>query len=158
MPYRGFYPKSRQNFRLIGKWEDAGGQSQDRFLLAAVTHPMARRVGVRRVLSESEERFERVKRFLGQQLDNVLDGKHDPRCKSQPATELRYVTMGYRGLCQVRYANPGGFPDDTDEAREAFAKLRQARARGNKFVQDLIDRTAPYLIGEGVNPTMPGGF
>ena len=143
---------------LIGKWEDAGGRSQDRFLLAAVTHPMARRVGVRRVLNESKERFERVKRFLSQQLDNVLAGKHDPRCKSQPTLELRYVTMGYRGLCQVRYEHRDWFPEDGDEAREACAKLRQASTMGNNFVQNLVDRTAPYLIGEGVDPTMPGGF
>ena len=99
-----------------------------------------------------------MKRFLGQQLDNVLAGKHDPQCKSQPILELRYVTMGYRGLCQVRYEHQDWFPEDGDEAGEACAKLRQASTMGNNLVQNLVDRTAPYLIGEGVDPTMPGGF
>lgn len=143
---------------LVGSWEREGGERQDKFLLAAVTHPMARRVEVRRVLNESQERFERVKHFLGRQLDNLVRGIHDPRPKIQESLELRYVMMGYRGLCQVRYSNPDWFPVDGEAAREAFSKLLQIFKMGKKFERDLIEASAPYLIGEGVDPTMPGGF
>ena len=59
---------------LIGKWEAMGGRQQDKFLLAAVSHPMARRVAVRRILNEDKARFDRVKGFLDRQLENILDG------------------------------------------------------------------------------------
>lgn len=151
---------------LVGEWENEGGKRQDKFLLATVTHPMARRVAVRRVLNESRERFNRVKRFLDQHLDNLLEGRHDPRPRSRsrngsdPRLELRYVTMGYRGLCQVRYTNPNWFPVNGKSARQSCEKLRQAtRSRiGRDFERDLVKRTAPYLIGEGKDPSMPGGF
>ena len=149
---------------LIGAWENNGGQRQDKFLLAAVTHPMARRVAVRRVLNESRERFERVKRFLGRHLENLLEGIHDPRPRSNgrngtdSSLELRYVTMGYRGLCQVRYANRDWFDVDGEYARESSTKLLQARSIGRSFERNLAERTAPYLIGKGVDPSMPGGF
>ena len=150
---------------LIGEWEHTGDQRQDKFLLAAVTHPMARRVSVRRVLNESKERFNRVKRFLERHLDNLCQRNHDPRPRSkrksgfQPSLELRYVTMGYRGLCQLRYTNRDWFPEDGDEARESFIKLREAsNTVGGVFERQLVERTAPYLIGEGLDPTMPGGF
>lgn len=144
---------------LIGEWEDEGGRRQDKFLLAAVTHPMARRVAVRRVLNESRERFDRVKRFLDQHLENILRGTHDPRPgRKEPNLELRYVTMGYRGLCQVRYTNPDWLPVVGEDARANYERLRQARGIGKTFEQNLIDRTAPYLIGEGVDPSIPGGF
>ena len=144
---------------LIGSWECVGGQGQDKFLLAAVTHPMARRAAVRRVLDESHERFERVRRFLRQQLENLLDGVHDPRPQGKKGSlELRYVTMGYRGLCQVRYAHPDWFPMDGEDARDAAAKLRRARGIGRDFERKLVERTAPYLTGEGEDPSMPGGF
>ena len=144
---------------LIGRWENEGGMQQDKFLLATVTHPMARRVAVRRVLNESRERFERAKRFLDRHLDNLLEGIHDTRPRGkEPRIELRYVTMGYRGLCQVRYAHPDWFPVDGNHARETFTKLCKASSLGRGFERDLVDRTAPYLIGEGDDPTMPGGF
>lgn len=149
---------------LIRAWEDEGRQRQDKYLLAAVTHPMARRVAVRRVLNEGRERFERVKRFLDRQLANLLEGIHDPRPQSNarhqanPSLELRYVTMGYRGLCQVRYANPDWFDVEGEDARELFTKLRDAQSIGRPFERDLVERTAPYLIGKGENPSMPGGF
>ena len=149
---------------MIGRWEDEGVQRQDKFLLAALTHPMARRVGVRKVLNECRERFERVKRFLANHLGNICRGIHDPRPRSSgrnqsnPSLELRYATMGYRGLCQMRYANPGWFDVDGDDAKESYANLRRARDVGGAFERELVDRTAPYLIGEGEDPSMPGGF
>lgn len=161
--------RSEQNLRtifdvLIGQWIDGGNQRQDKFLLAAVTHPMARRVAVRKVLNESRQRFERVKHFLDQHLANILNGIHDPRPQSKgkkgfhPNLELRYVTMGYRGLCQVRYSNPDWFDVSGKDARETFTKLQRASRIGKDFERDLVDRTAPYLIGEGEDPTMPSGF
>ena len=149
---------------LTGAWESKKGLPQDKFLLAAVTHPMARRVAVRRVLGESRERFERVRRFLRRHLENLLEGNHDPRPRSNrgngtnPGLELRYVTMGYRGLCQIRYARPDWFDADEEDARDLCTMLRQAREIGPPFEQELVDRTAPYLIGEGEDPSMPGGF
>ncbi len=130
-----------------------------KFLLAAVTHPMARRVATRRVLGECEERFKRVKCFLHQHLENLLAGNHDPRPGgAAPSLELRYITMGFRGLCQIRYANPEWFDAAGKEARELFTMLRDAREMGGDFERDLVDRTAPYLIGNGKDPSMPGGF
>ena len=145
---------------LLGMWIQAGATQQDKFLLAAVTHPMARRVSVRRVLGESRQRFDQVKLFLGQQLTNLLNGDSDPRPGGtpHPSLELRYITMGYRGLCQVRYANPDWFHHDSKEAQEAHGKLNDAKRFGRKFENLLVERTAPYLIGEGRDPTMPGGF
>jgi len=145
---------------LIGRWESDGGKKQDKFFLAAVTHPMARRIAVRRILTEDRRRFERVWRFLEQHLENILQGIHDSRPnRKQPSLELRYVTMGYRGLCQIRYENSEWFPIDSARAQETSAKLFEAsRKVGNKFEHDLVARTAPYLIGEGKDPTMPGGF
>jgi len=144
---------------LIGAWEHEGGRRQNKFLLAAATHPMARRAAVRRVLDESHERFERVKRFLYRQLENLLDGVHDPRPQGRRGSlELRYVTMGYRGLCQVRYAHPDWFPVDGEDVREAAMKLRRAQGVGRDFERKLVERTAPYLTGEGEDPSMPGGF
>ena len=145
---------------LIGAWEAAGGERQDKFLLAAVTHPLARRVNARRILGECEERFDRVKSFLWQQSQNVLRGISDRRPGNQArrSLELRYVTMGYRGLCQMRYQHDDWFPSDGKDAREAYSQLCEAQRFGRPFEKDLIDRTAPYLIGEGQDPTMPGGF
>ena len=144
---------------LLGEWESGGGERQDKFLLAAVTHPMARRVAVRRALNASRDRFERVKHFLDQHLENLLRGIHDLRPNGKkPGLELSYVTMGYRGLCQLRYTNRDWFPEDGEEARVAFTKLCQAARLGRAFERDLVKRTAPYLIGEGEDPSMPGGF
>ena len=147
---------------LIENWEKNGGGQQDKSLLAAVSHPMARRVAVRRVLSEDKVRFDRVKGFLDRQLENILDKNHDLRPngkRRQPQLELRYVVMGYRGLCQVRYNHSDWFPFDGDECKVIHDKLRTAVARvRNSFVQTLVERTAPYLIGEGQDPSIPGGF
>ena len=149
---------------LICKWENEGNYKQDKFLLATVTHPMARRVVVRDVLNDDRERFERVKRFLNHQLSNLLQGIYDrrPHRNHRPSKrvslELQYITMGYRGLCQVRYANSDWFPIDGDSAKEAYAGLNEALRLGNRRAQGLVNQTAPYLIGEGKDPTMPGGF
>ncbi|MCY4381869.1 MAG: hypothetical protein OXE44_01810 [Nitrospinae bacterium] len=145
---------------LIGEWERTGGRDQDKFLLAAVTHPMARRVAVRRVLNENEERFQRVKRFLHRQLENLLKGDHDQRLRrnGQPHLELRYITMGYRGLCQVRYDNPKWFDALGEDAKETYNMLLKASILGGEFERNLVERTAPYLIGEGLDPSMPGRF
>ncbi len=147
---------------LIRRWEKNGGQGQDKFLLAAVSHPLARRFLVREILNEKEERFQSVKHFLCQQLDNIIRRKHDSRPRHQPSLELRYVTMGFRGLCQIRYKNPEWFPVDESKAIRTYDKLMQLkdsyRFRNKKFEQNLIDLSAPYLIDEGEDPTMPGGF
>lgn len=122
---------------------------------------MARRVVVRKVLNESRERFKRVKRFLDQHLENILESNHDPRPGKKgrnPSLELRYVAMGYRGLCQVRYANPDWLPAEEEDAEATCERLKQARSIGQEFERDIIDRTAPYLIGAGEDPSMPGGF
>ena len=147
---------------LLGAWERSGGEAQDKFLLAAVTHPLARRVSVRSVLGESKERFDRVSRFLGRQLDNLASGISDtrPGGQRQPGLELRYVTMGYRGLCQLRYSHNDWFPPAGEQAKRAHDKLLQAKSlrQVKEFESNLVDLTVPYLIGEGRNPTMPGGF
>ena len=167
--------KSEESLRviydtLIGLWESGGRREQDKFLLAAVTHPLARRFLARKILNEDQKRFERVKHFLCQQLDNIVCGVQDSRPKNrrQPSLELRYVIMGYRGLCQIRYKNREWFPDDgsdgSDEcgAIRTYEKLMQlgqsSRFRNKKFEQRFLDLSAPYLIGKGVDPTMPGRF
>ena len=145
---------------LIGGWEASGGSSQDIYLLSTVSHPLARRVSARRVLGESRERFDRVHRFLQQHLDNVVHGNGDPRPGGNPnrSLELRYVTMGYRGLCQIRYAKPGWFAIDDCQVRWAHDALIRAKTKGREFEKRLVDLTASYLIGQGTDPTMPGGF
>lgn len=145
---------------LIGIWEASGGSSQDIYLLATVSHPLARRVSARRVLGESRERFDRAHRFLKQHLDNVVHGNGDPRPGRNPnsSLELRYVTMGYRGLCQIRYAKPDWFAIDDCQVRWAHDALIRAKTAGREFEKRLVDLTASYLIGEGIDPTMPGGF
>ncbi len=142
---------------LIGKWSSEDKSRQDKFLLAAVTHPMARRVAVRYVLND-EERFNRVREFLNCQLRNLLDGNNDPRVGINPALELRYITMGYRGLCQVRYATDDWLSIHAPYAQWVHDRLLDALPMGNDFSQQLVLRTAPYLIGQGQDPTMPGGF
>ena len=66
--------------------------------------------------------------------------------------------MGYRGLCQIRYGNRDWFPVDGKNAKDASNKLHEARNIRGVFERSLVDVTAPYLIGKGVDPTMPGGF
>ena len=152
---------------LLGRWEDNGdGIKQDKFLLAAVSHPLARRYLVRILFYEDQKRFERVKRFLWRHLENIVGGIHDPRPGGkQPSLELRYVIMGYRGLCQIRYKHPEWFPHDgidEGEAVDVYKKLMQLSKsphfKNKKFEQKLLELSAPYLIGEGRDPTMPGGF
>ena len=145
---------------LIGAWETSGGSSQDKYLLSAVSHPLARRVSARRVLGENRERFDRVHRFLKQHLDNVVKGIGDPRPGGHPQLrlELRYVTMGYRGLCQIRYDHTDWFAIDDSQVQRAHTTLVKAKSKGSAFEKRLIDLTAPYLVGEGSDPTMPGGF
>ena len=145
---------------LIPAWESDKNSPQDKFLLAAITHPMARRVIVRELLIEDRDRFDRIKRFLKQQLQNVLDKNNDPRpSRIHASLELRYITMGFRGLCQIRYSNPDWLPTESDESLEIHDKLlAAANMAGRPFEKDLVNRTAPYLIGEGEDPTMPGGF
>lgn len=144
---------------LVGTWVHNGGTAQDKFLLAAVTHSMARRVNVRYVLYESRERFDRVHLFLRKQLDNLLDRISDTRPRGTPnrSLELRYITMGYRGLCQVRYRKDW-FPPTGEDAKGAHDKLLKAAKFGREFEKNLVAWSAPYLIGQGRNPTMPGGF
>ncbi len=153
---------------LLGQWVREGGTAQDKYLLAAVTHPLARRVSARLVLGESKDRFDRVANFLRQQLDNLLKGKSDPRPRAkgrsrrvrpQRSLELRYITMGYRGLCQVRYSHQDWFLHSGEDAESACENLcKAAKKYGQHFEKNLVDRTAPYLIGEGEDPTMPSGF
>ena len=54
-----------------GNGRTKGGRQQDKFLFAAVSHPMARRVAVRSILNEDRARFDRVKGFLDRQLENI---------------------------------------------------------------------------------------
>ena len=145
---------------LLLEWEGGGAEQQDKFLLSSVSHPMARRVAVRHVLNECRRRFERVKKFLVRQLTNLLYGNYDlrPSNKPNPSLELRYVTMGFRGLCQVRYVNLDWFDPKDGETIEIHNMLCQASKLGRRFEQNLISKTAPYLLGEGIDPTMPGGF
>ena len=146
---------------LIGKWEAKGDRQQDKFLLATVSHPMARRAPVRNVLNEDRKRFDRVKGFLDRQLENILEGIHDhrPGDRKAPSLELRYAVMGYRGLCQVRYRNPDWLPMGSDDCRRIHRRMHTAAARVRRqFERTLVERTAPYLIGQGEDPSMPGGF
>ncbi len=153
---------------LLVRWEeDSGGTKQDKFLLAAVSHPLARRYLVRSLFYEDQKRFERVKRFLWRHLENIVRGIHDPRPrKKQPSLELRYVIMGYRGLCQIRYKHPEWFPHDgigEGEAENVYHTLMQLSktfrfSTGGIDERKLLELSAPYLIGEGRDPTMPGGF
>ena len=149
---------------LIKIWEDNGGQKQDKFLLAVVSHPLARRVAARRVLCEDISRFQRVRGFLDRQLDNLLSGNCDSRPGGIPSwpTELRYLLMGYRGLCQVRWRHLDWFPVDTDGTKEVYSKFMQFRNSKSfekrPFERRLLELTVPYLIGEGRDPTMPSGF
>ena len=153
---------------LLRRWEEDGdGIKQDKFLLAAVSHPLARRYLARNLFYEDQKRFERVKRFLWRHLENIVGGIHDarPNGRKQPSLELRYVIMGYRGLCQIRYKHPEWFPHDgigEGEAENVYKKLMQlsksSQFKINKFERNLLELSAPYLIGEGRDPTMPGGF
>ena len=165
--YQGFgrSVKNKNDIRAIFDqpildWKSHARGRQDKFLLAAISHPMARRVAVRNVLNEDKERFKRVKGFLDRQLKNILEGAHDSRPSRSPSLELRYVTMGYRGLCQIRYSRPKWFPIHSKDCKKTYDRLRRATetVRPPHFVRDLVERTAPYLIGEGEDPTMPGGF
>ena len=91
---------------------------------------------------------------------------HDPRPSGKkPSLELRYVIMGYRGLCQIRYKHPEWFPYNgigEGEAVDVYKKLMQLskspQFKIKKFERNLLELSAPYLIGEGRDPTMPGGF
>ena len=149
---------------LIKIWEDKGAQEQDKFLLAAVSHPLARRVAARRVLCEDISRFQRVRGFLDRQLDNLINGDFDcrPGGIPRPSMELRYLLMGYRGLCQVRWRHLDWFPVDTDGTKEIYSKFM--RIRNSKSIENipferrLLELTVPYLIGKGRDPTMPAGF
>ena len=145
---------------LLGVWERKGGAAQDKYLLAAVTHPLARRVSVRFILGESKERFDRVARFLKQQLNNLIMGNHDPRPDGKrPNLELRYITMGYRGLCQIRYLHQDWFSHAGEDAKLAYKNLCEAKGKiRGTFEKNLVERTAPYLIGKGEDPAMPSGF
>ncbi|MCY4540940.1 MAG: hypothetical protein OXB95_00885 [Rhodobacteraceae bacterium] len=141
---------------LICRWEQSQGQQRDQCLLAAVSHPMARRVVVRNLLKEDEERFERVKRFFDRHLEILFEKAHDTRKKQ---LDLRYITMGYRGLCQIRHSNPDWFPVDNCHAKMTHDRLcRVSEMATGAFVRELVTKTAPYIIGEGNDPTMPGGF
>ncbi|MCY4260888.1 MAG: hypothetical protein OXC91_11560, partial [Rhodobacteraceae bacterium] len=143
---------------LITRWERDRNGEQDRFLLAAVTHPLARRLSATNVLNEDRDRFERVKGFLDRHLENLMDNRCDRRAGGKrPSLELKYITMGYRGLCQVRYKNPEWFPTDSESAKRIHAQLLEATAERNRN-QELVEKSAPYLIGEGEDPTMPYGF
>ena len=163
--------KSKESLRiifdtLIERWENNGRPEQDKFLLAAVSHPLARRFLARKILNEDQKRFQRVKHFLCQQLDNIVSKLHDSRPRrAQPSLELRYVIMGYRGLCQIRYKNPEWFPVDGSgecDAVRTYEKLvdlgKSPRFKNKEFELVLLELSAPYLIGKGVDPTMPGRF
>lgn len=116
---------------------------------------------MRNVLNGNSKRFDRVKGFLDRRLENILEGIHDhrPGGRPQPSLELRYVVMGYRGLCQVRYRNPDWLPMDSDDCRRIHRRIRTAADRvGHQFERTLVERTAPYLIGKGEDPPMPGRF
>ena len=146
---------------LLGEWENRGAREQDKYLLAAITHPMARRVDVRHVLNEDKDRFDRVKAFLDRQLINCLYKRKDYRPnpkRAQASLELRYIVMGYRGLCQIRYKNPDWFPVKGCKIRDTYDSLIKAKKFARVFEKDLIDKSAPFLIGEGEDPTMPSKF
>jgi len=140
---------------LLCEWENKSNGKLDRTILAAITHPMARRVDVRTVLNEDKNRFDRVKSFLDQQLRSYLIKKKDSLPTNRPSLELRYIVMGYRGLCQIRYKNPDWFPVEGDEIRKIYKLINKAKKYGNKFEKGLIKKSAPFLIGKGKNPIMP---
>ncbi|MCY4541313.1 MAG: hypothetical protein OXB95_02795, partial [Rhodobacteraceae bacterium] len=142
---------------LICRWEQSQGQQLDKCLLAAVSHPMARRVVVRNLLKEDRERFERVRRFFDSHLEVLFENAQGNQTISR--LDLRYIAMGYRGLCQIRYSNPDWFPVDNCHAEMTHDRLcRVSEKVTGAFVRDLVAKTAPYIIGKGKNPAVPGGF
>ena len=154
---------------MTENWKNEGTNKQDIFMLATITHPMARRVEVRRVLNDNRELFIEVLEFLIKQLQNLEQGKLDRRMNKKNL-ELRYITMGFRGLCQTRYKNPNWLSIQKEESqwvRDTLLKLAPKRRNSNpkptankaRFdLKTFVENSAPYLTGEGEDPTIPGGF
>ena len=140
----------------LDQWEKAHRPVPDICSLATISHPAARRAEMREIWIDGRDLFERTWEFLAQQLIGWKSTGWPRNKPGTPALALRYIMMGYRGLCQIRYRRPDWLPTDHPRMYEAAEKLEAAQRRvKQEFVVELCERSIPFLYGEGEDPTIP---
>ena len=140
----------------LDQWEKARWPVPDICRLATISHPAARRAEMREIWIEDQDLFERTWEFLEQQLIGWKSTGWPRTMPGTPTLALRYIMMGYRGLCQIRYRRPDWLPTDHPRMYEAAEKMEAAQGRvKQKFVVELCERSIPFLYGEGEDPTIP---
>lgn len=148
---------------LLGCWD---GATPDKFLLAAISHPMGRRMETTDLLAARPDLRSQVTRLTTSALDWLSAGRSDPRPggKGQWALELRYTLFIVRGLLRVCIADPSvevrGGTDPMRSMADRLERLEQNRKLGSRqhLVRDLVDRTVPLARGEAGEVALPAGL
>lgn len=148
---------------LLGCWD---GSTPDKFLLAAISHPMGRRMETTDLLADRPKLRSQVTHLATMALDWLSAGRSDrrPGGRSQWALELRYTVFIVRGLLRVCIADPRveerGGTDLMRSMADRLEHLGRNRKLGSsqQLVRDLVDRTVPLAKGEAGEVALPEGL
>ena len=147
---------------LLGRWD---GTTPDKFLLAAISHPMGRRMETTDLLAARPALRSQVTHLATTALDWLSAGRSDRRPDgSRWALELRYTVFIVRGLLRVCIADPSvevrGGTDLMRSMADRLEHLGRNRKLGSRqqLVRDLVDRTVPLARGEAGEVALPAGL
>ena len=148
---------------LLGCWD---GTTPDKFLLAAISHPMGRRMETTDLLAARPALLSQVTHLTTTALDWLSAGRSDrrPGGRGQWALELRYTVFIVRGLLRVSIADPSvevrGGTDLMRSMADRLEHLGRNRKLGSsqQLVRDLVDRTVPLARGEAGDVALPAGL
>ena len=148
---------------LLGCWD---GTTPNKFLLAAISHPMGRRMETTDLLAGRPALRSQVTHLTTTALDWLSAGRSDrrPGGKGQWALELRYTVFIIRGLLRVCIADPSvevrGGTDLMRSIAERLEHLGKSQKITNspQFVRDLVGWTVPLARGEAGNVALPAGL
>ena len=148
---------------LLGCWDRT---TPDKYLLAAISHPMGRRMETADLLSDRQRLRDQVTHLTTTALEWLSAGRSDrrPGGKSQWALELRYTVFIIRGLLRVRIADPSvevrGGTDLMRSMADRLEHLGRNRKLGSRqqLVRDIVERTVPLARGEAGKVALPKGL
>ena len=149
---------------LLGSWD---GTTPDKFLLAAISHPMGRRMQTTDLLAARPALRSQVINLTTTALDWLSAGRSDPRPgghKGQWALELRYTVFIVRGLLRVCIADQSvevrGGTELMCSLADRLEQLARNRRLGHnqELVRNLVDRTVPLARGEAGEVALPEGL
>jgi len=148
---------------LLGCWD---GKTPDKFLLAAISHPMGRRMETTELLADHPALRSKVTHLTTTALDWLSAGRSDARPSGQDqwALELRYTVFIVRGLLRVCIADPSVEVRGGTDLMRSMADRLEHLGRNKKISNDrklggdLVARTVPLARGEAGVVALPQGL